>query len=244
MSASPPVALATRSRTASSIGVEHRLAHVLARAAPCCAARRRPCAAGSSRCRTRAGACGCRSCAPRRASARAPIAPVTSGCSMTSPSSTPMRCMRPEMRSLPNRRMRSSSSDSVEARRARIALAARRGRAAGGRCAAIRGARCRGCAARRDRRRPAPSLMSVPRPAMLVAIVTAPRWPACGDDLGLLLVVLGVEHVVLDAAPLEHARQQLAHLDADGADQHRLAAARGTSTISSITALYFSRLVR
>ena len=28
-------------------------------------------------------------------------------------------------------------------------------------------------------RTPSPSLMSVPRPAMLVAIVTAPRWPAC-----------------------------------------------------------------
>ena len=27
-------------------------------------------------------------------------------------------------------------------------------------------------------RTPAPSLMSVPRPAMFVAIVTAPRWPA------------------------------------------------------------------
>ena len=131
-----------------------------------------------------------------------------------------------------------------EARRARIALAA--GAAAqlpvdAPRLVAL-GAE--DVQAAQVRRRPAPSLMSVPRPAMLVAMVTAPRWPAVGDDLGFLLVVLGVQHVVLDAAPLEHARQQLADLDADRADQHRLARARGSSAISSITALYFSRLVR
>ena len=42
--------------------------------------------------------------------------------------------------------------------------------------------------------------MSVPRPAMFVAIVTAPGWPAPRDDLGLALVVLRVEHVVLQPA--------------------------------------------
>lgn len=43
------------------------------------------------------------------------------------------------------------------------------------------------------------------------------------DDSGLLLVVLGVEHVVRDAPLLELARQVLRALDAGGADQHRLA---------------------
>ena len=42
--------------------------------------------------------------------------------------------------------------------------------------------------------------MSAPRPAMLVAIVTAPGWPASCDDLGLALVLLGVQHVVRHAA--------------------------------------------
>ena len=45
-----------------------------------------------------------------------------------------------------------------------------------------------------------PSWMSVPRPAMLVAMVTAPGPPACGDDIGLLLVVAGVQHLVRDLA--------------------------------------------
>ena len=38
--------------------------------------------------------------------------------------------------------------------------------------------------------------MSVPRPAMLVAIVITLGRPACGDDLGLARVLLGVEHLV------------------------------------------------
>ena len=41
-----------------------------------------------------------------------------------------------------------------------------------------RAARCRARRGRRGRRRRRPSLMSTPRPAMLVAIVTAPRSPA------------------------------------------------------------------
>ena len=45
-----------------------------------------------------------------------------------------------------------------------------------------------------------PSRMSVPRPAMLVAIVTAAWRPGLGDDLGFLRVVLRVQHDVLDAA--------------------------------------------
>ena len=44
-----------------------------------------------------------------------------------------------------------------------------------------------------------------------------------GDDLGLLLVELGVEHVVLDAPLLEHGGELLRLLDGDGAHQHGLA---------------------
>ena len=48
-----------------------------------------------------------------------------------------------------------------------------------------------------------PSWMSVPRPAMLVAMVIAPGTPACGDDEGFLLVEAGVEHrEMLDARAL------------------------------------------
>ena len=38
--------------------------------------------------------------------------------------------------------------------------------------------------------------MSVPRPAMLVAIVTVPGTPAWAMIVRLLLVVAGVEHLV------------------------------------------------
>ena len=41
------------------------------------------------------------------------------------------------------------------------------------------------------------------------------------NDLRLALMELGVQHVVLDAAPLQHLREHLADLDADGTDQHR-----------------------
>ena len=68
-----------------------------------------------------------------------------------------------------------------------------------------------------------PSMMSVPRPAMLVATVTAPLRPACGDDRRLTLVLLGVEHLVRDAAPAQLVGEVLALLDRGGADQHRLA---------------------
>jgi hypothetical protein len=63
-----------------------------------------------------------------------------------------------------------------------------------------------------------------------------------GDDLGLLLDEFRVEHVVDDALALEHPREQLARLDRDGADQHRLAlGVRGLDLRT--TALYFSRRV-
>ena len=46
-----------------------------------------------------------------------------------------------------------------------------------------------------------------------------------GDDLGLALVILGVQHFVLDAAAIEHVAEQFALFDRDGADQDRAAAA-------------------
>ena len=65
--------------------------------------------------------------------------------------------------------------------------------------------------------------MSTPRPAMFVATVTGAEPAGLGDDLGLTGVLLGVEHLVGDAALLQQARQVLALLDADGADEDRLA---------------------
>ena len=53
---------------------------------------------------------------------------------------------------------------------------------------------------------PGPSMMSVPRPAMLVAIVTTPGWPASGDDGRLALVLLGVEHSCAMPRCVEHDR--------------------------------------
>ena len=52
-----------------------------------------------------------------------------------------------------------------------------------------------------------------------------PQLPGVLDDGGLALVVLGVQHLVLDAAALEQPRQMLGHFDRDRADQHRLAGA-------------------
>ena len=43
------------------------------------------------------------------------------------------------------------------------------------------------------------------------------------DDLGLALVLLRVQDVVRDAAPLEHLREELRGLDVDRPDEHRLA---------------------
>ena len=68
-----------------------------------------------------------------------------------------------------------------------------------------------------------PSLMSVPRPAMLVAIVTAPFWPALRDDLRLLLMVLRVEDLVLHAALFQQGGELLRLFNGDGAHEDRLA---------------------
>ena len=72
-----------------------------------------------------------------------------------------------------------------------------------------------------------PSWMSVPRPAMLVAMVTPPKRPGLRDDVGFLLVVAGVQHLMQDLRLLEQRRKVLRFLDADRADQHRLAALVG-----------------
>ena len=59
-----------------------------------------------------------------------------------------------------------------------------------------------------------------------------------GDDLRFLLMVLGVEHVVLDALALEHAGEQLVLLDGHGADQHRLSFVVAFLRSGRITARY------
>jgi hypothetical protein len=59
-----------------------------------------------------------------------------------------------------------------------------------------------------------------------------------GHDLSLALVLLGVQHVVIDAAHLEHARQQFGNLHRSGTDQDR-AALVAQFMMSSMTALYF-----
>ena len=48
--------------------------------------------------------------------------------------------------------------------------------------------------------------------------------PGLGHDLRFLFVVLGVQHLVLDAFPFEELAQVLGFLDGGGAHQHRLAA--------------------
>ena len=67
-----------------------------------------------------------------------------------------------------------------------------------------------------------PSRMSTPRPAMFVATVDRALASGLRHDHGFLLVVLRVQHVVLDAATVEHAGEQLRLLDRHRADQDRL----------------------
>ena len=86
--------------------------------------------------------------------------------------------------------------------------------------------------------------MSVPRPAMLVAMVTAPGRPAWAMMKRFLLVVARVQHLVLDLRFLEQRRQFLGLLDADRADQHRLLARAGIPATCLRIASYFSRAVR
>jgi hypothetical protein len=69
-----------------------------------------------------------------------------------------------------------------------------------------------------------PSTMSVPRPAMLVAMVTALRTSRLRDDLGLARVLLCVQHFVRQVGLDEMTRKHLGVLDRRRADQDRLPA--------------------
>ena len=70
-----------------------------------------------------------------------------------------------------------------------------------------------------------PSTMSVPRPAMLVAMVIDFGSPGLRDDLRLARVLLRVQHLVRQLLLLRGTlRQQLGVLDRRRADEHRLAA--------------------
>ena len=66
--------------------------------------------------------------------------------------------------------------------------------------------------------------MSVPRPAMLVAIVITPGRPACATISASRRVLLGVEHLVRQLGLLQQPGDQLGVLDRGRADEHRLAA--------------------
>ena len=147
------------------------------------------------------------------------------GCSRLLPSSMPSFSMMLAMRSEPNRRIKSSSSEMKKWDEPGSPWRAQRPR----NWRSMRRDSCRsvpmthnpwGCSTRNLRSvvpsylaskgrfdlmtsrgivmTPSPSLMSVPRPAMLVAIVIAPLWPARDDNFGFALVVLRVQHVVRD----------------------------------------------
>ena len=73
--------------------------------------------------------------------------------------------------------------------------------------------------------------MSVPRPAMLVAMVTAARRARLGDDEGFLLVVARIQHVMLEHRPLLQKRGGRCSSDFSietVPTRHRLAARAGT----------------
>ena len=65
--------------------------------------------------------------------------------------------------------------------------------------------------------------MSVPRPAMLVAMSPCGR-SGLRDNGGFPCVILRVQHFVANAAPNQHARQLLRLLDGYRTYQHRLPA--------------------
>ena len=56
---------------------------------------------------------------------------------------------------------------------------------------------------------------------MLVATVTRANLAGLGHDLGLDLVVLGVENLVLDSGFCKQPAELLRFFDGTGADQHR-----------------------
>ena len=69
-----------------------------------------------------------------------------------------------------------------------------------------------------------PSRMSVPRPAMLVEMVTAPLRPACATISASRSCCLAFSTLWGMPALLQHRRDALGLLDRDRADQDRLAA--------------------
>ena len=82
------------------------------------------------------------------------------------------------MRSEPNKRIKSSSSEMKKCEEPGIALARATAAQLPVNAPRFVAFRADARASRPTSATPAPSLMSVPRPAMFVAMVTAPRWPA------------------------------------------------------------------
>ena len=114
------------------------------------------CAARSSRRRTRAGSCGCRSCGLRPCFCAFSMLFVTHGCSMGSSSGMPMRSMS-DLHAVAGEDAHEVVLErEVEAATSPGRPGDRRDRGAGCRCGATRGARCRRCGGRRPRgpRRP------------------------------------------------------------------------------------------
>jgi hypothetical protein len=88
-----------------------------------------------------------------------------------------------------------------------------------------------------------PSTMSVPRPAMLVAMVIIFGPAGLGHDVGLARVLLGVEHLVRQLFLFEQRGDDFGVLDRGGAHQHRLAALVAFADVGLMAASYFSRVV-
>ena len=89
-----------------------------------------------------------------------------------------------------------------------------------------------------------PSWMSVPRPAMLVAMVTAPEAAGLGDDVRLLLVVAGVQHAVRDLPASSAGAASISDFSIDTVPTSTGWPRLWHSSISSTMASYFSRAVR
>ena len=90
-----------------------------------------------------------------------------------------------------------------------------------------------------------PSMMSTPRPAMLVAIVTAPGRPASAIVSPSLLRVLGlgVQDDVLDAGFLQAVGEHLRDLDRHRPDEDRLALLVALLDLLATTASHLPSLV-
>ena len=90
-----------------------------------------------------------------------------------------------------------------------------------------------------------PSLMSTPRPAMLVAIVTAPRRPAWATVSPSRWAYSGFAFRTSCWIParVSSLAEHLRDLDRDRPDEHRLAASRGARLISLTTAFHLPCLV-